>query len=174
MATRKARGLVTTVNVVGGDVSILMTGEMALFDRLDWLRVQLKDMRVLMAKFGEYLVREHIPGQFKAQGTPRRWAPLSARYAAWKRANYGNLPILILSGRMSKGFTYEAHARTLVIVNRVTAGQSDTSTPRWVFHQFGQRRKNRPMLQIGKRDHQRLQALAREYLAFEQGEGVGL
>lgn len=169
-----ARGTKTVVKVVGGEVSMMTTGGMAVFDRLDWLRVRLRDMRVLLAKFGEYLVNEHIPGQFKAQGTPRRWAPLSARYAEWKRRNYGNLPILILMGRMSKGFTYEAHARSLVIVNRVAAGQRGNKTPRWIWHQFGTDRvPARQMLQIGKRDHQRLQRIARDYLAFEQAEGVG-
>lgn len=168
------KGTRTEIKLVGADVVLTTSdGNQQMMSRLEALDIAAKDFQPLMEQFGAYVVDDHIAKQFKKQGTPKRWAPLSKRYEKWKRDNYGNLPKLILTERMSKGFKYQATPRTLKIINRVTAGQGKNKTPRWIWHQDGtETMPARPMLQLGKRDYAVLIKLAHKHLLFDEGAGL--
>ena len=163
-----SQGRKTTVKLVGSEVTVRNAIEVDDFVAyLEALGMRFDDFQPVMERFGQYLVEEHIPRQFKQRGTPKRWAPLSPQYAAWKRRHYGNLPILMLSGRMAAGFKYETTKRTLRIINRVAAGQRGNKTPRWTWHQNGTATiPARPMLQINKFDYARLRQFAQAYVTF--------
>ena len=164
----------TVVKLVGCEVVITASkGSDAVAKRLDDVADNAENFQPVMQDYGDYLISQHIPNQFAKQGAPKRWARLSDKYAAWKRANYGNLPKLVLTGRMRGGFKYETGPRSLRVINRVTAGQGRNKTPRWVWHQDGtENMPARPMLQIGKKDHDMLRKFAR--LRIISGEGIGL
>lgn len=171
-----SQGRKTTVKLLGADVTIrngLETDDFVTY--LDDLGLRFNDLQPVLGRFGEYLVEEHIPRQFKKRGTPKRWAPLSPDYAALKRRLYGNLPLLVLSGRMKAGFTSEATKRTLRVINRVAAGQGRNKTPRWTWHQNGtETMPARPMLQINQYDYTRLRQFAQAYVTgatVRQGGG---
>lgn len=165
-------GQLMVVKVTGGDISMRTIKGMAIFERLEWLSLRLRDFSHVMSQFGQYLVEQHIRKQFANQGTPSRWKPLSSAYARWKTAHYGSLPILVLSGAMQGGFSFQAAPRTLYIINRVTRGQGGSKTPRWLWHQYGtSRMPARPVLQIDEIDRQELAQITQAYLAFNQSEG---
>lgn len=161
-----SQGRKTTVKLLGADVTIrngIETDDFVAY--LEDLGLRVNDFQPVMERFGEYLVEEHIPRQFKRRGTPKRWAPLSQAYADRKRRQYGNLPLLVLSGRMKAGFKYEATKRTLRVINRVAAGQGRNKTPRWTWHQDGtDTMPARPMLQINPYDYTRLRQFAQSYV----------
>ncbi len=165
-------GQLAVVKVTGGDISMKTIKGMAIFDRLEWLSLRLRNFQSVLEVFGTYLVEQHVVRQFAAEGTPNKWRPLSPAYAKWKAARYGSLPILVRTGAMKAGFTFLAAPRTLYIINRVAAGQGDNKTPRWLWHQFGtSRMPARPVLQINEPDRRKLADLALSYLAFNQSEG---
>jgi phage gpG-like protein len=170
-------GKQTVVSLAGVDL-YLRFGKLSTDDfvhDLNDLGLRMNDMRPVLDRFGAYLTNEHIPEQFRRQGTPKRWAPLSPKYEEWKRRHYGRLPILVLTGQMRAGFRWETGARTLRVVNRVKSGQRGRGEPRWVYHQFGtSKMPARPVLQVRPKDIARLRELAREHLAFYQAEGMGL
>ena len=171
-----SQGRKTTVKVLGADVTVRNGIETDDFvGYLEDLGMRVNDFQPVMERFGEYLVEEHIPRQFKRRGTPKRWAPLSKDYAAIKRRLYGNLPLLVLSGRMKAGFRYEATKRTLRVINRVAAGQGRNKTPRWTWHQTGtETMPARPMLQVNQYDYTRLRQFAQAYVTgavVRQGGG---
>ena len=175
-----SQGRATTVKLVGADIVLRAGAKDNVDDVLDYLNalgLRFQDFQPVMERFGEYLVEEHIPRQFKQRGTPKRWAPLNDAYAKRKRALYGNRPLLVATGRMKAGFKYETTPRTLKVINRVTAGQGRNKTPRWTWHQNGtETMPARSMIQIGQTDYRRLRQLAQAYLTFasvSQG-GVGL
>lgn len=167
-------GSKTVVKVVGAQITLRTNADHAMIaGRLEDLGLAAKDMRGAFDQYGEYIVNKHIPNQFKRQGTPKRWAPLSEKYAQWKRKHYGNLPILVLSGKMRKGFKWQVTPRTMKIVNRVAAGQGGNKTPRWLWHQEGtDNMPARPMLQIGRKDRDMLIKYAHAHL--RAAEGIGL
>jgi hypothetical protein len=134
-------------------------------ERLDHVLASVEDMEPVFELFGHYLVSDHIAKQFKVQGNPR-WAALSPRYAAWKAKHYPDRPILVRTGGMRDGFTWEAKPKSLRIVNRVKAGQARSSKPRWVYHQDGTpTMPARPMLRLGTPDYARLRAFVAQQIA---------
>jgi hypothetical protein len=168
-----SQGRKTTVKIVGAE--IMLGGGIAKADVIRYLNdlhVRAQDMQVPLQRFGAYLVEQHIPRQFEAQGTPKRWAPLSPAYAAWKRRHYGNLPKLVLTGAMRGGFRWETTPRTLRVINQVKSGQRG-GVPRWTYHQLGtEHMPARPMLQITNKDYARLREIVNLWLTFETGGGV--
>lgn len=168
----KSSGEETIVKVLGANISIRRSGDDVL-DYLEGIGLRAKDMQTPLDRFGRYLVEQHIPRQFAQQGTPKRWAALNKQYAAWKRRRYGNLPKLVLSGAMRKGFKWEVTARTLKVINRVKSGQKGRGVPRWQYHQRGtDNMPARPMLQITEKDRDMLRELAQDWILFETGGGV--
>lgn len=126
-----------------------------------------QNMQPALDEVGGYVLGQLIPEQFKKQGTPKRWAPLSPRYAAWKRRRYGNLPILVLTGRMRKGFKIKTGPRSLSIVNTV---KRRGGKPYWVYHQYGTRHMpRRPVLQLRMKDRQELRRIVLQYSLQRQG-----
>lgn len=165
-------GKKTVVKSLGVDIQMQYWSAGEMLDYLEGVGLRAKDMQTPFDRYGKYLVEEHIPHQFEQQGTPKRWAPLSKKYAEWKRRHYGNLPKLVLTGRMREGFSWEVTARSLKVVNRVKAGQRG-GVPRWTYHQLGtSKMPARPMLYLTKKDRDKLRDLAREWITFETGGGV--
>jgi hypothetical protein len=165
-----AQGQKTVAKVIGAELELSSTGYAQVFiNDLEALGLRMQDMEPVFDLFGRYIVEQHIPRQFAAHGTPARWAPLSPEYAAWKARHFPGRPILVRSGAMRAGFTWEAHPRSLRIINRVTAGQR-SRTPRWVFHQEGtDHMPARPMVQISTADRTRLRQFAAQHLFVEGG-----
>jgi hypothetical protein len=167
-----SRGKKTVVKLTGVDVQMQWASTEEMRDYLQSLSLRAKDMQVPLQRFGTYLVEQHIPRQFEKQGTPKRWAPLSRKYAAWKKANYGNLPKLVLSGDMRAGFEYVVTPRTLRVENTVKTGQRG-GKPRWTYHQDGtSKMPARPVIQITNKDRDQLRELVRAWITFETGGGV--
>lgn len=167
----RSQGRLTVVKVVGGEMHVrfgdIHTDD--LVEYLDDLGLRMQDLQPVFDRYGEYLVREHIPGQFRRQGYPKRWAPLSTKYERWKERHYPGRPILVLTGRMRAGFRWEARPRSLRVINRVRAGQGGRGQPRWFYHQHGTDvMPARPMLQITDEDRDTLQAMSREHLEEAQ------
>lgn len=169
-----SQGRKTTVKLIGCEIHLRSgINNDDFVEYLSALGLRMHEFQPVMERFGAYLVNEHIPRQFKRQGTPKRWAPLSPAYAERKRRLHGRLPILVLSNRMRRGFRYKVTKRTLRVINRVKAGQKGRGAPRWTYHQNGtSTMPARPMLQITRYDYRRLREFARDYLTFNQGGGV--
>ncbi len=166
----RSQGRRTVIRAVGGQV-VVRFGDISTDDIVKYfedLGLRMSDMQAVFDRYGEYIVDEHIPRQFRARGTPQGWAPLSPAYARWKATHYPGMPLLERTQRMKKGFRWEAKPRSLRIINRVTAGQS-VRIPRWRFHQDGTgKMPARKMLQITQRDNDKLLELSQEYLEEAQ------
>lgn len=157
-------GKKTIVKMTGCTVTIQERGTAETMEYLQALQLRAKEMQVPLSRFGAYMVDTSIPLQFKAQGTPQRWKALTKRYAAWKRAHYGNLPKLVLTGAMRDAFTWQVTPRTLRIENAVKY---------WTFHQTGTSKMvARPPLNVRKQDREKLNELAALWLLQETGGGV--
>lgn len=79
-------------------------------------------------QFGEHIIRTHIPLQLNVQGTPRKFAALSPRYARRKAVVAPGMPILMRSGQMATSYRYDLNGNLLVINN---------SRPFAPYHQTG-------------------------------------
>lgn len=162
----RSQGRRTILRVVGGEVGYRFGGIDTddLIEYLEDLKLRMIDLQPVFERYGEYIVGDHIPNQFAAQGTPRGWAALSPAYARWKAVNFPGMPLLQRTGRMKRGFSFEARPRSLRVINRVTAGQS-TNIPRWRFHQEGtSRMPARPMLQFTNKDRDKMHEFVEAYL----------
>lgn len=161
------KGTRTVTRSVGGRVDVRFTGP-DLTNYAIELRSMAHRSQNLQAPFdawGQYLVETLIPRQFSAQGTPKKWAKLKEPYASWKRKHFGNLPILVLTGKMRAGFTWEAGPRSLKVSNAARY---------WQYHQDGtQNMVARPVLQISKDDRAQLTRIVFGYL-IGQTQGAGL
>lgn len=159
-------GRFTIIKLVGTEIRVndRMPGAEDLTIQLEAMDVRIRDFREPFDDFGAHLVKNHIPRQFRRRGFPRRWAPLSPSYAAWKRRKYGNLPLLVLTGRMKAGFRHEATKRTVRIINRVRAGQK-SGLPRYLYHQYGtEKMPARPAVQLRRKERALLSQLVERYL----------
>jgi phage gpG-like protein len=168
-----SQGRKTTVKLVGAELQIASgVDKVDVLEYLNALHVRAQDLQRPLQRFGAYLVDVHIPRQFAAQGTPKRWAALSPKYAAWKRRHYGALPKLVLTGAMQAGFRWKVTPRSLQVINQVKVGQRG-GVPRWTYHQLGtETMPARPLLQITKKDRDQLRQIVNEWLTFETGGGV--
>ena len=122
MAKPGGRGKITVAKLVGATLFIGLPTTEVLEQRLEDIGMRAKDLKPVLDAFGRHIVEEHIPAQFARQGTPRRWAPLSPAYKRWKDKHFPGRPILVRTGAMQAGFRWEAHPRSLRVVNRVMAG----------------------------------------------------
>lgn len=163
----RSQGRLTVVKVAGGEL-VVRFGSIDKDDLAAYLQdidLRMQDIRPVLDRYGEYIVNEHIPRQFAAQGTPRRWASLSPAYARQKARRYPGRPILVRTGRMRRGFRWEARPRSLRIINRVRAGQRGRGLPRWFYHQSGtEKMPARPMLQMTDKDRDKLSEFTEDHL----------
>ena len=159
------QGRTTVVKMFGFNLEInTSAGVAGLEQRIAEIRGNIDNLQPALARWGDYIVNEHIPAQFDAQGTPKRWASLKEPYATRKREIWGNKPILVRTGRMRDGFRHETGRKSMRVVNRVTAGQSNR-IPRWIFHQDGTPRMvARPMIQLTDDDRDELSLLVLTYV----------
>lgn len=159
------KGSLISAQFLGGELLTrpgLDTDDVAV--RFKALGGRMQDLGPVLGEWGDYIVLEHIPNQFRSQGKPKRWKRLSADYSLWKRRHYGNLPILVLTGKMRSGFNYTLGAKTLRIRNLKTY---------WVYHQFGTRNMPaRSLVNLTKVDYQRLNLIIMSYLSQQQQGGV--
>jgi len=142
----------------GVDIQIRTLGN-EFEDLLKMRAEKLRSLRIPLNKFGEYLVDELIPLTFKFQGNRKggeAWAPLSPRYAIQKRRRWGQKPILIASGRMYRGFSFNATRKNMVIRNETDYAK---------YHQFGtSKMPARKWLQLMKSDYNVLRKNAKDYV----------
>ena len=164
-----ARGEISIISVRAGLEVTANVGLSGFKEYLQDLKIGLNDMKPILDRYGQYLVEEHIPRQFKLQGSPTPWHRLSPKYAIAKKKQWGNKPILVASGNMKAGFRWKAMPRTLRIINRVMSRQKGRGIPRWVYHQGGTRRMvARPMMQLVNFDRGKLRFFTIEYLFGEE------
>lgn len=100
------------------------------------------------------VVAAAIERNFDEEGRPVRWAPLSARYAAWKARRFGaGLRILERSGALRRSISTRLEGGALV---------ASTAVPYAAFHQYGTRRlPARPFLTLTETDKEEVaQAVA--------------
>jgi len=150
----RSQGRQTIIKSVGGAIKVRFTDPVQAIRYFDSISAALKDLQEPLEEYGRYIVEEHIPRQFEAQGFPQRWPSLKTEYRKWKEKHYPGKPILVRTGRMKAGFSYQVTKRTLRVVNRVTAGQRNR-TPRWSWHQEPSEDsplRARPMLQTTEKD----------------------
>lgn len=131
------------------------------------LRIQLDSATAFLAALGVRLdssdellapalpvVAAAIERDFDEEGRPVRWAPLSARYAAWKARRFGaGLRILERSGALRRSISTRIEGGALV---------ASTAVPYAAFHQFGTRFiPARPFLVLTESDNEEVaQAVA--------------
>ena len=71
----RSQGRLTVVKVAGGEL-VIRYGSIDKDDFATYLEnigLRMQDIKPVLDRYGEYIVNEHIPRQFEAQGTPRRW-----------------------------------------------------------------------------------------------------
>jgi len=160
----RSEGRVTIAKLFGADVIIRTTDVDKTIVHLKDIAERMNNLEPVFDRFGQYMVREHIPMQFERKGTPRRWAPLSPAYARWKQRHYPGRPLLVLSGKMRRLFKYRAGPRSLRIDNRRRAGNARL----FDIHQFGaSRAPARPMIQVTETDRDVFREMVREHVAGE-------
>lgn len=90
--------------------------------------------------------------QYTSQGaaTGQPWAPLSERYAAWKRKHYPGQPVGVLTGRAKGSLTSPFHPDSVVMKGRHSfAVGTDLNYP--IYLQLGTRRmRARPPMRINR------------------------
>lgn len=104
--------------------------------------------------------------QFSSEGKSGSagWAPLSAKYAAWKAVNYPGALILERDGWMRDSLTVKDAPFQ---IREITATRADlgTSVPYGIFHQLGTRRMPaRPPIELSASDQDRWGKLVHEWL----------
>ena len=122
------------------------------------VRLQSQSALALLDRLAERLSRSEellagaLPGvaaaierNFDEEGRHFHWAPLSARYAAWKARRFGaGLRILERTGTLRRSITTRLEAGALL---------ASTDAPYAAFHQYGTRRlPARPFLILTERD----------------------
>lgn len=118
------------------DLKITVVAGQDLLTRLKELGENLTDLPESMEQIGQEMKRFSEDEVFRSHGgiINALWAPLSAAYDYWKTTTKGkNAPLirgqlLVYSGAMSHGFTYEADKDTVSVGN---------SEDYWVYHQSG-------------------------------------
>lgn len=103
------------------------------------------------------VVAAAIERNFDEEGRPVRWAPLAARYAAYKARRFGSgLRILERSGGLRRSITTRLEAGALV---------ASSGVPYAAFHQFGTRRlPARPFLALTESDTEEVAQVVAESL----------
>lgn len=87
---------------------------------------------------------------FRLGGTPQRWAPLSPRYAAWKRKHHPGRPIMELTGRLLQSLVGKT-GESVAQIERQRAVLGTRAPHAHLHDQEDRRRKNlprRPLLQV--------------------------
>lgn len=164
------QGRLVVLKIVGAELRFNDGATDNLTESLDDLVVRANDLQQPNREFGEYIINRHIPLQFQQQGTPKKWKPLNATYAAWKRKHYGNMPILIRTGAMRAGFKSQVTPRTLRITNSVKA---KGGKPYWQYHQEGtDNMPQRMLIQMVSADRDIYRGFVIDHLIHKQTGGV--
>lgn len=110
-------------------ISIKLTDGSAL-DRLNLLTIIADDLKDEMDGIGK-LTAQYAAGPVMAsRGSVigKSWAPWTPAYAAWRGANALGNQYLILSGKLSKSFAWQADNNTVEVGN---------NTDYWKYTQYG-------------------------------------
>lgn len=88
---------------------------------------------------GEYLKNTYTNQVFETEGSilGSPWAKLNPQYDYWKRKNFGGRGTLERTGKMRRGFGFDAGDTEVEISNKI---------PYAVFHQFGTSRMPKRLL----------------------------
>ena len=153
----------TRIKIVGGEILLNVPGtETADFERrLKRYGRAAKNMRPAFEEYGRYMIRTAIAKQFRAEGMPQKWTPLNPVYAERKKKQHGNKPILVVSGKLRRGFRHKATKRTLQIINRVKVGAHSLHK----IHQEGTGTiPARPQVVITKQAQRKFRTIVRAHL----------
>ena len=118
--------------------------------------------RPLMARLVQQL-HFVVDENFEKEGRPRRWRPLSKRYAEQKRRQGYSGKILEKSGALRRSIT-ERYTNTEAVVG--------TNLKYAAVHQFGSRKKNipaRPFLKVTREDVARFTNITKQYILDTRG-----
>jgi len=119
---------------------------------IEGLEAQIKDFTPVWPKVAE-VVRAALARGFEQEGNVYgRWAPLTARYASWKRRHYPGKKILELTGRLKGSLTRRGHADAFQ-TETPQALFISSDVPYAPYHQHGTGRMvARPPLGLSGRD----------------------
>lgn len=157
-------GKTTVIKVVGGEVEYRFADNRKtdLVRKVEHFGQAVRDWSPVFQAFGPYMLRS-ISRNFEAEGRPGRWAPLRpATIRERIREGYGAGPILVRTGRLKRGFRFEARPRTFRLFNRV---------PYYPHHQYGAPRANIPrrqMVVLLRQDQAEFTKIARKHLGVEE------
>jgi hypothetical protein len=93
-------------------ISFQVHGQKEISRAFDDYGLQINNLTVPLGRMGDEIIK-NVRQQFNSQGVEglgAPWAPLSARYAAWKLAHFGPKPILVATGDMKRAALNKATA----------------------------------------------------------------
>lgn len=108
---------------------------------------------------------------FRLGGTPQRWAPLSPRYAAWKRKHHPGRPIMELTGGLLRSLVGKT-GESVADIERQRAVFGTRAPHAHLHDQEDRRRKNlprRPLLEITPYVRRQWQEMIGDYVSDEIG-----
>lgn len=145
------------------DVVISISGLGETRERLLKLGRSVSDLRPVMGDIGQYLAKFFSSEVFASRGgvIGEPWAPLSARYAAYKARRYAGRQPLVRTGTMQRSFKYTHGAQFA----RVTNGASYFD-----YHQLGTRRMpQRMMMKVDDTREREITRMIEQYVKTEGG-----
>lgn len=123
----------------GADLVFHLDGAERLRVPLEKVARRIGDLREFWREYWGPAFFELVQQNFSTEGgLVGGWRALSPRYAAWKIAHFGRLPILQLSRAMQSSFNIGARNNVFKVTKtRVEAGSRDRKVP---YHQAGTNR----------------------------------
>lgn len=140
-------------------VSVKVTGDKKVIDRLRKFKVDLEDFSDEMNKLGTYFIRFFSQDVFITEGDvfSDRWTRLSANYEFWKRIKYAGRGILERTGTLRQGYEMQSSRDYVRIFNDV---------PYAKYHQFGTYKlPKRTLMKIDEQRKQYIFELFRQSVA---------
>jgi len=136
---------------------------------------RLGDMRDFWEDVARRVVYPSLKANFASEGRPRRWKPLDAKYAKWKRAHFPGRRILVLRGAMKRAITgtggsgFKRATRSGLVVGirkgaiSARAGVHNFGS----FNAFGRgiRIPARPFMLLQSEDREKITSMATSFIA---------
>ena len=154
------------VRLVGGSIQFSMNGSGVneWLDRQDRFATAAEDLQEPFREFGDYMTGS-ISRNFGKEGRPRRWTPLSEKYARWKAKHFSGRKILVLSGRLKRKATSK---KAWVATKKQLRYKPDVPLPGGLdlfsIHQQGLGLPARQMLVLQDRDKAQFTRIMRKHL----------
>tara|TARA_Y100000310_G_scaffold333905_2_gene412439 strand:+ start:12902 stop:13381 length:480 start_codon:yes stop_codon:yes gene_type:complete len=125
---------------------------------------KLDDLRPFLDGVADLLLAVMADQFDSGGGRSASWEPLSPRYAAQKRAKWGQRPLLVASGEMRESLTQRGgrHIERRPLADVLEFG---SRVPYAIYHQMGtQRMPQRKILDLVDRDRRAIMKLLQRYL----------